>query len=55
MHMLALKKASGLQNGAQGILGLSPHKDTNKKRQHFLWALKNSGVVDEAMVALSIS
>jgi hypothetical protein len=55
MDMLALFKAKGLTHGAQGILGLSPHKDRAKNRQHYLWALKHSGVVDTAMVALSLT
>jgi hypothetical protein len=52
---LALYKAQGLGKGSDGILGLSPHKDPSKKQMHFLWSLKNSGIIKEAIVSFSIN
>lgn len=54
-EFLALYKAQGLGKKSDGILGLSPHKDTKKKKLHYLWSLKNSGIVDNAMVSFSVT
>ena len=54
-EFLALYKADGLEEGADGILGLSPHKNEEKRKLHYLWALKDSGIIDRAMVSFSIS
>jgi len=36
-------------------LGLSPHKDMKKKKLHYLWSLKDNGIIDHAMVSFSIT
>jgi len=54
-EFLALYQAQGLGRGSDGILGLSPHKDVRKKKLHYLWSLKHSGIVDHAMVSFSIN
>jgi hypothetical protein len=54
-EFLALYKAQGLGKKSDGILGLSPHKDTKKKKLHYLWSLKNSGIVEHAMVSFSVT
>jgi hypothetical protein len=36
-------------------LGLSPKKDERKSKQHFLWSLKQHGLIDRAMVSFSIT
>jgi hypothetical protein len=38
---LALYKAEGLEENTDGILGLSPHKNDEKRKLHYLWALKD--------------
>jgi len=50
-----LYKADGLEENTDGILGLSPHKDGEKRKLHYLWALKDSGIIDKAIVSFSIS
>ena len=45
----------GLDKKTDGILGLSPHKDMNKKRLHFLWSLKHNKIIDHAMVSFSVT
>jgi hypothetical protein len=52
---LALYKSQGLGHDSDGILGLSPHKDMKKKKLHYLWSLKDNGIIDRAMVSFSIT
>jgi len=52
---LALYKSQGLGKKSDGILGLSPHKDMNKKKFHYLYSLKENGIIDHAMVSFSIT
>jgi len=54
-QFLALYKSQGLGQNSDGILGLSPHKDTNKKKLHYLWSLKDNGIIDHAIVSFSIT
>ena len=54
-QFLALYKGEGLEENTDGILGLSPHKDASKRKLHYLWALKDSGIIDKAMVSFSIA
>eukprot|EP00356_Strombidium_inclinatum_P011500 CAMPEP_0170482176 /NCGR_PEP_ID=MMETSP0208-20121228/2310_1 /TAXON_ID=197538 /ORGANISM="Strombidium inclinatum, Strain S3" /LENGTH=495 /DNA_ID=CAMNT_0010754983 /DNA_START=166 /DNA_END=1652 /DNA_ORIENTATION=+ len=54
-QFLALYKSQGLGHGSDGILGLSPHKDMKKKKLHYLWSLKNNGIIDRAVVSFSIT
>ena len=54
-QFLALYKAEGLGHDSDGILGLSPHKDMSKKKLHYLWSLKDNGIIDRAMVSFSIT
>lgn len=54
-QFLALYKSQGLGHQSDGILGLSPHKDPSKKQLHYLWSLKNSSIIDHAMVSFSIT
>lgn len=54
-QFLALYKSQGLGHDSDGILGLSPHKDMKKKKLHYLWSLKDNGIIDRAMVSFSIT
>jgi hypothetical protein len=54
-EFLALYKAQGLGKDSDGILGLSPHKDNDKKKLHYLYSLKDNGIIDNAMVSFSIT
>jgi len=53
-QFLALYKAEGLEENTDGILGLSPHKNDEKRKLHYLWALKDQGIISRAMVSFSI-
>jgi len=53
--ILALYKSQGLGQKSDGILGLSPHKDMSKKKLHYLWSLKDNGIIDHAMVSFSVT
>ena len=52
---MALFKAEGLEENVDGILGLSPHKNDEKRKLHYLWALKDQGIIEKAIVSFSIS
>jgi len=54
-QFLALYKSQGLGKKSDGILGLSPHKDMGKKKLHYLWSLKDNGIIDHAMVSFSVT
>ena len=54
-QFLSLYKSQGLGHDTDGILGLSPHKDMKKKKLHYLWSLKNNGIIDRAVVSFSIT
>ena len=54
-QFLSLYKSQGLGHDSDGILGLSPHKDIKKKKLHYLWSLKDNGIIDRAMVSFSIT
>jgi hypothetical protein len=42
-EFLTLYEAKGLADEFHGILGLSPKKNEALQKQHFLWALRESG------------
>lgn len=54
-EFIALYQAVGLDKRFDGLLGLSPRKNMDKKKQHLLWSLKENGLIDRAMVSFSIS
>lgn len=54
-QFLSLFKAEGLSQNADGILGLSPHKEMRKKKFHFLWSLKHNKIIDHAIVSFSVT
>jgi hypothetical protein len=54
-QFLALYKSQGLGKKSDGILGLSPHKDPSKQKLHYLWSLKDNGIIDHAMVSFSVT
>ena len=54
-QFIALYKAEGLEENTDGILGLSPHKNEEKRKLHYLWALKDNGIIDKAIVSFSIA
>jgi hypothetical protein len=54
-QFLGLYKAEGLEDNTDGILGLSPHKNAEKRKLHYLWALKDSGIIDKAVVSFNIA
>lgn len=54
-QFLALYKAEGCEPGTDGILGLSPHKDQEKRHMHYLWALKDNDIIDRAIVSFNLA
>lgn len=52
---MAAYEAQGFAKDFDGILGLSPHKDESMKKQHYLWSLKNNGLIDRSIVSFSIT
>lgn len=54
MQFLALYEARGLGAGVDGILGLSNHHDAEKASLNFVKSLKQSGVIEEAIVSFSV-
>lgn len=54
-EFLALYEAKGLDQKFHGILGLSPHKDMARRKEHILWSFKEHGLIGRAMVSFSIS
>lgn len=54
-EFLAAYKAEGMEENTDGILGLSPHKSESKRKMHYLWALKDNGIIDRAVVSFSIA
>lgn len=54
-EFLAAYKADGLEENTDGILGLSPHKNEDKRKMHYLSSLKDNGIIDKAVVSFSIS
>lgn len=54
-EFLTLYEAKGLADEFHGILGLSPKKNEALQKQHYLWALREYGLIDRAMVSFSIT
>lgn len=54
-QFIALSKANGLGADFDGILGLSNHMSENKKSANFIQTLKQSGVIDKAVVTFSVN
>jgi len=54
-QFLALYKAEGCEEGTDGILGLSPRKNDDNRHMHYLWALKDSGIIDRSMVSFNLA
>ena len=52
---LAIYKVEGLSTENDGILGLSPKKDGTQEQYHYLHAMKESGIIDNAMVSFSVT
>lgn len=53
---LALYEAKGLENGTDGILGLSPDKGAvENKKFHYLRTLKSSKLIDKSIVSFNIA
>ena len=52
---MALYQAVGLEKDFDGILGLSPEKDTKHNSMHLLHVLKKNKIIDRAMVSFSLS
>jgi hypothetical protein len=44
-----------MEEGSDGILGLSPHKSDGKRHLHYLQALKDNGIIDKAVVSFNIA
>jgi hypothetical protein len=36
-------------------LGLSPHKNPANREFHFLWVLRNAGIITESIVSFSLT
>ena len=54
-QFLAIYKAEGCEEGTDGILGLSPHKNDDHRHMHYLGALKDGGIIDRAMVSFNLA
>ena len=52
---LSLSKGEGLDQGSDGILGLSPEMSTDRSDQHIVWSLMKSNIIDRASFSLSLS
>jgi len=53
-QFLALYQAQGLDD-TDGVLGLAVHPDAKRRNLNYVWQLKNSGMIDNALVSFSIS
>ena len=53
-QFLALYQAVGLDD-TEGVLGLAVHPDAKRRNLNYVWQLKNSGVIDNALVSFSVS
>jgi hypothetical protein len=51
---VALYQAKGLDD-TDGVLGLAVHPDVKKRNLNYVWQLKNSGIIDRAVVSFSVS
>lgn len=51
---LALFQAKGLDD-VDGVLGLASHPDKDKQNLSYVWMLRNSGIIDRAIVSFSIA
>ena len=38
-----------------GVLGLAVHPDKERRNLNYVWQLKNSGIIDRALVSFSVS
>jgi hypothetical protein len=54
-NFLALYEAIGLEKDFDGILGLSPRKDTKHNSKHLLHSLKENGIIERSMVSFSLT
>lgn len=52
---LSLEKGEGLDNDADGILGLSPEMSTDRQDQHLVWSLMKQKKISKASFSLSMS
>ena len=52
---LALSKGEGLDQDADGILGLSPEMSTDRSDQHLVWSLMKQKKISKASFSLSMS
>lgn len=52
---MSLYKSEGLEDNTDGILGLSPNKSDQKRKLHYLWALKDQGIISRAVVSFNIA
>lgn len=44
-----------MEEGSDGILGLSPLKKGEKRHLHYLQALKDNNIIDKAVVSFNIA
>lgn len=52
---LSLSKGDGLDQGSDGILGLSPEMSTDRSDQHLVWSLMKQGLISRASFSLSLA
>lgn len=52
---VALYKSRGLYKHTDGILGLSPKKNPKRERFYYLHSMKESQIIDHAMVSFSVA
>jgi hypothetical protein len=51
-----LYKDSGLDQEADGILGLAPQKSvTNNRDKNYIWSMYNNGIIAKPIMSFSIS
>ena len=51
---MALYQAEGLDD-TDGVLGLAVHPDVKRRNLNYVWNLKNSGLIDRAVVSFSVA
>jgi hypothetical protein len=54
-NFLASYEAKGIEQNADGILGLSPNRDPSNHQYHLLHQLKASGLISESLISFSIA
>ena len=54
-QLLAAYEESGIEQSADGILGLSPNREQQNNNFHLLWKLKKQGIIPNAIISFSLT